>query len=58
MLRLTIRATDDTVPSVLIKLMEERLAAGMSTQPEQHERLTGNVISDTFSNVMVTAEGS
>lgn len=28
MYRLTIRATDDTVPPILMKLMEVRLAAG------------------------------
>lgn len=53
MIRLTIRATDDSVPSVLLKLMEERLAAGMPTRPEQHEAPTVSEISEAFRNVMV-----
>jgi AP-2 complex subunit alpha len=53
MVRLTIRATDETVPPVLLKLMEERLAAGMSTAVEQFQPPTRDEISDAFSNVMV-----
>jgi hypothetical protein len=30
MYRVTIRATQDTVPKVLLKMMEERLARGIS----------------------------
>jgi len=54
MVRLTIRATDESVPPVLIKLMEERLAVGVSTQPEDFEAPTRREISDVFGNVMVT----
>ncbi len=31
MYRVTIRATQDTVPKVMLKMMEERLAKGIST---------------------------
>jgi len=54
MIRLTIRATDESVPHIICKLMEERLAVGISTQPEQVEQLTMRDISDAFSNVLVT----
>ncbi|RYP15395.1 hypothetical protein DL765_005731 [Monosporascus sp. GIB2] len=37
MVRLTIRATDESVPPVLLKLMEERLAAGAPVIPELNE---------------------
>lgn len=53
MVRLTIRATDESVPSVLLKLMEERIAAGMSTVPEPNFGPTPRQISDSFSNIMV-----
>jgi len=53
MVRLTIRATDESVPAVLIKLMEERLSVGISTQPEVSEAPTRRDISDAFGNVMV-----
>lgn len=53
MVRLTIRATDESVPSVLLKLMEERIAAGMSTVPETNFGPTPRQISDSFSNIMV-----
>jgi AP-2 complex subunit alpha len=52
MIRLTIRATDESVPAVLLKLMEERLTAGASTRPERHD-LSRREISDAFANVMV-----
>jgi AP-2 complex subunit alpha len=54
MIRLTIRATDESVPPTLIKLMEERLAVGVSTQPEEYEGPTRREISDAFGNVLVT----
>lgn len=54
MIRLTIRATDEGVPPVLIKIMEERLAIGMSTRPEREEGLSRSAISDAFANVLVT----
>lgn len=52
MIRLTIRATEDTVAPILLKLLQDRLSAGISTAPEpspSHEQ-----ISDAFGNVMVT----
>lgn len=57
MVRLTIRATDDTLPPLLLKLMEGRLAQGVSTAAAAAERpapLTVSEISDSFRNVMVT----
>jgi len=54
MIRLTVRATDDTVPPVLVKLMEERLAVGISTIPELYEGPTRREISDAFGSVLVT----
>ncbi|POS76665.1 hypothetical protein DHEL01_v204953 [Diaporthe helianthi] len=53
MVRLTIRATDESVPQVMLKMMEERIAAGVSTLPETHFGPTPREISDTFSNIMV-----
>jgi len=53
MVRLTIRATDESVPAVLIKLMEERLAVGVSTEPEVFEAPSRREISDAFSNILV-----
>ena len=54
MVRLTIRATDESVPPVLLKLMEERLAAGASTVPELKEGPTHDDISQSFGNIMVS----
>jgi AP-2 complex subunit alpha len=58
MIRLTVRATDESVPAVLIKLMEERLAAGESSLQELAETKGGTPsrveISEAFGNVMVT----
>ncbi|ORY56932.1 adaptin N terminal region-domain-containing protein [Pseudomassariella vexata] len=54
MIRLTLRATDESVPAVLLKLMVERLAAGMSTAPLLNEGPTRREITDTFSSIMVT----
>lgn len=53
MIRVTIRATDESVPDVLMKLMAERISAGKSTLPEMHMAPTPSEISDVFSNVMV-----
>lgn len=53
MIRLTIRATDESVPTILLKLMQERLSAGVSTMPERHEQPTRQDISDAFGSVMV-----
>jgi AP-2 complex subunit alpha len=53
MVRLTIRATDESVPPVLLKLMEERLSVGTSVVPELKEGPTKQEISTAFSNVMV-----
>jgi AP-2 complex subunit alpha len=54
MFRLTIRATDESVPAVIMKVMEERLAIGVSIHPERAEPPTRREISDAFSNVMVS----
>ena len=35
MVRVTIRATDESVPPTLLKLMEDRLAAGASPKEER-----------------------
>ncbi|KAH7321071.1 adaptin N terminal region-domain-containing protein [Stachybotrys elegans] len=53
MIRLTVRATDDSVPSILLKLMQERLSQGVSNVLES---VTPSVeqISEAFGNVMVT----
>ncbi|KAK5998086.1 AP-2 complex subunit alpha-2 [Cladobotryum mycophilum] len=53
MIRLTIRATDDSVPPVMLKLMQERLAAGASTTPERPDPMSRQDISDSFAHVMV-----
>lgn len=54
MIRLTIRATDDSVPSVLLKLMQDHLSMGISAGPDLPEPPTRQEISDAFGNVMVT----
>ncbi|KAI1388205.1 Adaptor protein complex AP-2 alpha subunit [Hypoxylon trugodes] len=53
MVRLTVRATDESVPPVLLKLMEERISQGASTAPEVREGPSRQEISDTFGNIMV-----
>jgi AP-2 complex subunit alpha len=53
MVRLTIRATDESVPLVLAKLMEERLSVGMSTVPEPVD-MSLREMKDAFGNVLVT----
>ncbi|KAL2157794.1 hypothetical protein VTH06DRAFT_5062 [Thermothelomyces fergusii] len=55
MVRLTIRATDESLPPVLLKLMQERVSKGVSTViQEKHVPPTVSEISDAFRNVMVT----
>jgi len=53
MVRLTVRATDESVPQALVKLMEDRLAVGVSTQPHPTD-MTLREMKDAFGNVMVT----
>lgn len=52
MFRLTIRATDESVPAVLAKIMEERLSAGAS-EPEELERPSREDILSSYGNVLV-----
>ncbi|KAL2116412.1 hypothetical protein VTJ04DRAFT_8580 [Mycothermus thermophilus] len=54
MLRLTIRATDESVPPILLKLMQTQLERGVSTVQERPPPPTVSEISDAFRNVMVT----
>ncbi|TVY89495.1 AP-2 complex subunit alpha [Lachnellula willkommii] len=54
MVRLTIRATDDSVPPVIIKTMEERLAIGISTHLDMMEPPSHRDISNVFENILVT----
>ncbi|KAK4042037.1 adaptin N terminal region-domain-containing protein [Parachaetomium inaequale] len=55
MVRLTIRATDDALPPLLLKMMQERIAKGVSTVvQERYLPPTVSEISDSFRNVMVT----
>lgn len=54
MVRLTIRATDESVPPIMIQTMQERLEVGMSTQPEIAEPPSMREISDVFGNVLVS----
>lgn len=56
MVRLTIRATDETVPPVLLKLMHTRLARGFAIHGESLRPPTKREISDAFSNVLVGSE--
>ncbi|PBP19428.1 ap-2 complex subunit alpha, partial [Diplocarpon rosae] len=54
MVRLTIRATDESVPPIMIQAMQERLEVGISTKAEIIEPPTRRQISDVFGNVLVT----
>jgi len=56
MYRLTIRATDEKVPPVLLKLMADKLTLGTSTRPEKIEPPSRREINDTFANVLVRQE--
>jgi hypothetical protein len=54
MLRLTIRATDASVPSLLLALMTERLSSGTSQPAAPHRAETSrSEMNDAFANVMV-----
>ncbi|RDA93191.1 hypothetical protein CP533_3195 [Ophiocordyceps camponoti-saundersi (nom. inval.)] len=53
MIRLTIRATDESVPSVLLRLLQMRLSVGKSPAPEPRELPTSEQISNSFRNIMV-----
>lgn len=53
MVRLTIRATDETVAPVILKLMVERISSGVSTEAAKHMAPTPREISDAFGNIMV-----
>ena len=52
MIRVTIRATDEHVPPVLLKHMQERLAMGSPVRPNSPP--SREQASDSFANVMVT----
>jgi len=54
MVRLTIRATDESVPPIMIQTMQERLEVGVSTHPEAAEPPSRRDISDAFGNVLVS----
>ena len=54
MVRLTVRATDETVPPIILKLMVERIGAGVSTVVEKYHPPARSDISEAFSNIMVT----
>lgn len=53
MIRLTIRATDEGVPPVLLKLMVDRLSSKNSVVTEKQGPPTQREISEAFGNVMV-----
>ncbi|KAG9257431.1 adaptin N terminal region-domain-containing protein [Emericellopsis atlantica] len=52
MIRLTIRATDDSVAPILLSLIQERLSVGVSTGTERHPPSEDQML-DAFGNVMV-----
>jgi AP-2 complex subunit alpha len=54
MIRLTVRATDDSVPAILAKAMQEHLSMGLLNGPEEEAQPSMAQISDAFSNVMVS----
>ena len=57
MVRLTIRATDDSLPPLLLKMMQERIAKGLSTFVRERyvpASPTVSDIADSFRNIMVT----
>lgn len=53
MVRLTIRATDESVPATLMRLMEDRIASGVAPPQEKQLPSSKAEIDDAFSNVMV-----
>ncbi|KAF4123875.1 AP-2 complex subunit alpha [Geosmithia morbida] len=54
MIRLTIRATGDTVAPILLKTMQDSLSLGVSKIPEYEGPRSRAEISEAFANVMVT----
>jgi AP-2 complex subunit alpha len=54
MVRLTIRATDDLVPPILLRLMVARLAVGAPVAAPEKESLTRREVGEVFKNIMVT----
>lgn len=50
---MTIRATDEGVPPVLVKSMEDRLSAGLSIEPERKEQLSREEILDSYGDILV-----
>lgn len=54
MIRLTVRATEDTVAPILLRQIQERLSAGVPKVPEYAASPAMSEISDAFGNVMVT----
>ena len=56
MIRLTIRATDEAVPPVLLKLMRGRLARGFALSNEPSHAPSRREISEAFGNVLVGSE--
>lgn len=56
MVRLTVRATDESVPPVITKLMQARLARGFVIHSEDVRPPTKREISDAFGNVLVASE--
>ncbi len=52
-IRLTVRATDDSVPAILLKLMQDHLSMGVFAGSALPEPPTRQEISDAFGNVMV-----
>ncbi|OAA67145.1 ap-2 complex subunit alpha [Niveomyces insectorum RCEF 264] len=56
MIRLTIRATEEAVPPVLLKLMHARLARGYAINADALRPPTKQEISDAFGNVLVTSD--
>lgn len=54
MLRVTIRATDESVPQILLKLLQDNLSAGISTNQPLPSPPTHEDISNAFGSVMVS----
>ena len=52
MIRLTIRATDDSVPATLLKLMADRIGAGAGPAQEREAPSRAD-LDNVFGNVMV-----
>ena len=56
MVRLTIRATDDSLPPLLLKMMQDRISKGLSTVVQERyvPPPSASEISDSFRSIMVT----